>query len=210
MLIRSCYKSEVPKQVDHEARRRALAEAACAVVARDGVDGASLRSVAIEAGWSVGSMRHYFATKADLLVFALGYVGERIEERIEARGSDDGSALGALRSAVTEMLPLDATRLREALVWLAFIARAGGEPSLTEAAHQVWRGINGPLTRRFQDAVDRGELPPDFPVRRRALALQAVVDGLVVHLATTPDLVSVEDALAVLDHQLGLSQLPAH
>ena len=155
----------MPKHVAHDARRRELAEAACAVVARDGVDGATLRAVATEAGWSVGSMRYYFATKADLLVFALHYVSERIEERI-GRQASDASALAALRAAVVELLPFDADRRREALVWLAFMARAGVEPRLADAAGQVWRAINGPFNRRLQDAVDRGELPNDFAVGR--------------------------------------------
>jgi len=192
----------VPKHVDHDARRRELAEAAGGVVARDGVDGASLRAVATEAGWSVGSMRHYFATKDELLVFALRYVGERIEDRIDQRPRDEGTARGDLRAAVVEMLPLDAVRRREALVWLAFIARAGVQPGLGAAAERVWRAVNGPLARRLRAAVDRGELPPDFAVDDHALGLQALVDGLVVHLVSTPELVSAQRALAALDRHL--------
>jgi len=181
------------------------------VVARDGVDGASLRSVATAAGWSVGSIRHYFTSKADLLSFALQYVGERIEERIEASPGGDGSALAGLRTAVVEMLPLDPVRRREAMVWLAFVARAGVEPGLAGAAEQVWRAINRPLTRRLQDAVDRGEVAPDIAVARAARALQALLDGLVVHLATTPALVTVEDALATVDdHLASLNRAPVN
>lgn len=171
------------------------------MVARDGVDGASLQAVATEAGWSVGSMRYYFATKADLLLFALHHVSERIEERIR-RQSCDVPALGALRAAVVELLPLDDVRRREALVWLAFVARAGVEPGLADAAEAVWRAVNGPFSRRLQDAVDRHELPADFAVGRHARALQALVDGLVVHLTTTPELVTGRDALAVVDDHL--------
>lgn len=191
----------MPKQVDHDVRRQELAEAACAVVARDGVDGASLRTVAAEAGWSVGSMRHYFATKADLLVFALGHVGDRIDARIAATPKP-ADALDGLRAAVAEMLPLDDARRREALVWLAFVARAGVEPGLTAAAERVWRSIHTPLVHRLQRAVDAGDLPADLAVEPAALALQATVDGLVVHLATTPGLVSSAEALAVVDAQL--------
>ena len=48
----------MPKVVDHAARREQLAAALWRVVVRDGVEAASLRRVAAEAGWSVGSLRH--------------------------------------------------------------------------------------------------------------------------------------------------------
>lgn len=66
----------------------------------------------------------------------------------------------------------------------------------------VWQAINAPLRPRLQDAVDRRLLPSGFAVGLHATALQALVDGLVVHLATTPQLVSAQAALAVLDGYL--------
>lgn len=54
----------MPKVVDHERRREDLARAVWAVVARAGVDGATVRAVATEAGWSIGALRYYFATQA--------------------------------------------------------------------------------------------------------------------------------------------------
>jgi AcrR family transcriptional regulator len=117
----------MPKRVDHQQRRRDLADAVWRVVAHKGLDGTSLQLVADQAGWSIGSLRHYFASKAELLVFALGQAGERIEERI-GRLPTSGTALGRLRAVVAELLALDTARREEALVWLAFIARATGRP----------------------------------------------------------------------------------
>ena len=44
----------MPKEVDHAARRRELADAACRVIARNGLAGTTLAHVAEESGWSIG------------------------------------------------------------------------------------------------------------------------------------------------------------
>src|SRR5512144_26171 len=101
----------MPRHVDHKQRRRALADATIRVVARSGIENASLQLVATEAGWSVGSLRHYFPTKDDLLVGALERVANRMEERIVAlprRGP-----LAQLRAVIDELLPLDDARREE-------------------------------------------------------------------------------------------------
>src|ERR1700733_4556889 len=43
--------------------RRELADAACRVIARNGLAGTTLALVAEESGWSIGSIRHYFPNK---------------------------------------------------------------------------------------------------------------------------------------------------
>ncbi|MFF4058634.1 TetR/AcrR family transcriptional regulator [Streptomyces sp. NPDC001668] len=60
----------MPKIVDHEARRADLARALWPVVQRDGVNPASIRAVAAEAGWTYGSVAHYFRTRDEMLLFA--------------------------------------------------------------------------------------------------------------------------------------------
>ena len=48
----------MPKIVDHDARRAAIAEALWRVAERDGVEGVTMRAVAREAGWSTGVVTH--------------------------------------------------------------------------------------------------------------------------------------------------------
>jgi DNA-binding transcriptional regulator YbjK len=72
----------VPKVVDPVARRQEVAEAVLRVVRRDGLEQASVRNVAREAGLSMGSLRHYFASQSELMVFAFRTVVDRIESRL--------------------------------------------------------------------------------------------------------------------------------
>jgi len=100
----------VPKEVDHAARQRELADAACRVIARNGLAGTTLADVAVESGWSIGSIRHYFPNKDALVGSALWRVGERVDDRIRRRTAG-GMTMNDLRVAATELLPLDELEL---------------------------------------------------------------------------------------------------
>ncbi len=99
----------MPKQVDHRERRETIARALWRVVDQRGVLRLSLREVAAEAEMSHGQLQHYFASRQELLSFAMDFAAEQTAQRV-TRGLD---ALGAvphprdvLRLILTEMLPL--------------------------------------------------------------------------------------------------------
>jgi AcrR family transcriptional regulator len=188
----------MPKEVDHPARRRELADAACRVIARNGLAGTTLADVAEESGWSIGSMRHYFANKDELVASALWRVGERVDDRIRRRTAG-GMSVKDLRAAAVELLPLDADRREEALVHLAFIAQAAVVPALAEAAEGAAQRLQEPLAARIAHAVQAGELPANLDAEDEAARLRVLLDGLRLQLVTTPRQTSAEWALAVLD-----------
>jgi AcrR family transcriptional regulator len=130
----------MPKEVDHPARRRELADAACAVIARNGLAATTLADIAEESGWSIGSIRHYFPNKDELIASALWRVGERIDDRIRDRTAG-GMSLNDLRITAAELLPLDADRREMALVYLAFMAQAAVVPALAAAPGATRRAV---------------------------------------------------------------------
>jgi AcrR family transcriptional regulator len=191
----------VPKEVDHAVRRRELADAACRVIARNGLAGATLADVAAESGWSIGSIRHYFPTKEELVASALWRAGERVDERIRDRTAG-GMTLGDLRIAAAELLPLDADRREMSLVYLAFQALAAVVPALGEAAEGAAQRLQEPLAERIAHLVRAGELPPHLDAGDEAARLRLLLDGLRVQLLTTPRHAPASWALAVLDDHL--------
>jgi AcrR family transcriptional regulator len=191
----------VPKEIDHPARRRELADAACRVIARNGLAGTTLADVAAESGWSVGSIRYYFPSKDELVAAALWRVGERVDERIRD-GAVGRVAVRDLRSAATELLPLDARRREEALVHLAFMAQAVVVPALADAAEGAARRLQEPLAARIARAVRAGELPAHLDPGREAARLRALLDGLRLQLIVTPRQASAQWVLGVLDDHL--------
>jgi AcrR family transcriptional regulator len=190
----------VPKEVDHLARRRELADAACRVIARNGLEGTTLAHVAEESGWSIGSIRYYFPNKDELVAAVLWRVAERVDDRIRRRAG--GMTLSDLRTAATELLPLDADRREMALVQLAFLAQAAVVPALAEAAEGAAQRLQEPLAARIAYAVRAGELPAHLDAEDEAARLRLLLDGLRLQLITTPQHTSATWALAVLDDHL--------
>jgi AcrR family transcriptional regulator len=190
----------VPKEVDHAARRRELADAACRVIARNGLAGTTLADVAEESGWSIGSIRYYFPNKDELVAAALWRVGERVDDRI--RRAAGGMTLSDLRTAAIELLPLDADRREMALVQLAFLAQAAVVPALADAAEGAAQRLQEPLAARIAYAVRAGELPAHLDAEDEAARLRLLLDGLRLQLITTPQHTSATWALAVLDDHL--------
>lgn len=114
----------MPKIVDVDQRRLELAEAAARVIARSGIDGASMREIAAEAGWTTGTLVHYFANKHELLDFTLR---ASIERRSALRSErSDLSPTEALRATLSSALPTnDDTRVH----WIVTVALAGAAAS---------------------------------------------------------------------------------
>lgn len=172
----------MPKLVDHDARREELGAALWRVVARDGIEAASLRRVAAEAGWSVGSLRHYFATQAQLLTFAMELVSQRVRQRVGALPVVEDGPSAALALAC-EVLPLDAERRTEAQVWLACTSAALVDPGLRTIHADAHAGLRN-LSRRAAGLAGAS------PARLEAAAerLHALLDGLAVHALLDPEL----------------------
>jgi AcrR family transcriptional regulator len=198
----------MPKEVDHPARRRELADAACTVIARNGLAATTLADVAAESGWSIGSIRHYFPNKDELVASALWRVGERVDERIRHRTAG-GMTMNDLRTAATELLPLDAERREEAVVHLAFMAQAAVVPALADAAEGAAGRLQEPLAARIAYAAQAGELPVGLDAEHEAARLRVLLDGLRVQLVTTPRQTSAKWALEVLDDHLTALATPA-
>jgi AcrR family transcriptional regulator len=187
----------VPKIVDHEQRRRELAEAVWRVIRRNGVDGASVRTVAQEAGWSAGALRHYFRTQSELLDFAIELAAERIRQRVGALELADDPRR-AVEQLLSELLPLDDERRAENEVWLAFTARALIDPQL-RARHAE---IDDALRAASLRAVEMLGLPPGRERGLEAERLHALLDGLALHGAMRSERLPPRRIVAVLRRHL--------
>ncbi|SEL91895.1 TetR/AcrR family transcriptional regulator [Streptacidiphilus jiangxiensis] len=177
----------MPKVVDPEQRRASVAEAVWRVVLRNGLDGVSVRTVATEAGLSAGSLRHYFATQAEVLTFAMQLVIDRVRARVHVATT--------VRDVIGELLPLDAERRAEAEVWLAFSTRAQVDPTL-RALRDTSYDLLEALCGRLVEAVAPGA--QDVEVER----LYALIDGLVLHAVMRPDRATPELLRTVVDRHL--------
>jgi AcrR family transcriptional regulator len=117
----------VPKIVDHDERRLELVDATWRIIARLGTEGATMREIALEAGFANGALKPYSPTKDTLLTFAFGHVFNRTNERIgEVTAGKTG--IPALRAFCVEVLPLDSERVSEARIVIPFWQKAINDP----------------------------------------------------------------------------------
>lgn len=164
----------MPKIVDHDQRRQELAGAAVRIIARGGLEAATTRAVADEAGWSTGVLKHYFDGKDELLRHALAELERRNLDRLEAGGAA-GTGFDAIVGAIHQIL---AASDDESRVWIAFTARAAGDRGTAATmsnAIDVWVERWAGLLRRGQaDGSVRRDLDADAVARE----IHALVNGL--------------------------------
>jgi AcrR family transcriptional regulator len=190
----------VPKAVDHEARRRELAEAVWRVISTDGVHRASVRAVAAESGWSTGSLRHYFPTQDSLLAFAMELLADKARARLQA--IDDQDSRTILRRIAEALLPVTPEHRVEVEVWLALLARAQVDPGLRRAERDNRDALLAVLSGVLWRAAARGDLAETRNPDLEAVRMLAVIDGLTLACVFSPERVGVDSALAVIDRHL--------
>lgn len=140
----------MPKIVDHDERRLELVDATWRIIARLGIESATMREIATEAGFANGALKPYFPTKDTLLTFAFGHVFNRTNQRI-ADVTAGKSGIPALRAFCLEVLPLDEERVNEARIVIPFWQKAINDPEKAaihrESMEQWHAAIRGYLAQ---------------------------------------------------------------
>ena len=200
----------MPKIVDPAERRRAVVEAVYRVVRRDGIERASLRNIAAEAGLAIGSVRHYFTSHDELMVFAMNEMVEDATTHIlrhadglqqPAPSVDEVSVrerAARIEAVLAEFLPLDERRVDMTVVWLEFVIAARTRPELRQHANKLHDGIRtivGRVLRRIEGA---GRLRKDVDVPLETIRLCSLIDGLALAVVLRPGTTSPETASRVL------------
>lgn len=186
----------MPRQVDHDARKRRVAEAVCALASEQGIEGVTLRDVAARAQLSMGAVQRSFATRDAMLLFAVQYVGELVMSRVRERAGDrhDERAHARLSSMAFELAMLEAAQRVHAGVWLVFIAQAAVSPALAahlRTSYAMLEKVCARLIRTLNPALD---------AVLEARALLALIDGLTLHVTVRK--LPVRSAHAILNAQL--------
>lgn len=200
----------MPKIVDRETRRRDVAQAVLRVVVRDGIAHASLRNVADEAGLAVGSIRHYFSSHDELMIFALRALSDAVAARLLAhieKLTTSMPATHAGRRAVTEnllaeLLPLDDSRRQEAIVWLDFNTAARTDAKLQSYARELSDLLRRVVSRVLVEANETGKLVEGLDIDLETERLCAMLEGLAMTAVSVPDRMEPELAMSVLRRHL--------
>tara|TARA_R110000772_G_scaffold48719_5_gene111348 strand:- start:47043 stop:47645 length:603 start_codon:yes stop_codon:yes gene_type:complete len=166
----------MPKQVDHEQRRAMIASAAARCIAEQGLQGATMRAIALGSGVSKGIVEHYFADRQAVIAAALEQMNLRYLRR-EQRLTAGLTGLAALRARLNAILPLHRESREEWKIRLCFWSMAAIEP-----AHRREQQKRLALTRRryhddLEAARENGEIHPDADLAQIAGDLTAFMAG---------------------------------
>ena len=195
-------RSTVPKRVDHEARRRAIAEAIFDVIGSRGLEAVSLRDVAAQAHVSMGAVQHYFASKDQMLLFALGHMRDRALARMgtELAAIAEPTARETVRAAARAMLPLGEPGRQEAVVAGAFYSFATVHPDYADLLRDGYRRLLATSRQSLRGAAAAGEIADGIDTDREAAMLFFMIQGLIGPILI--GILSPAEAFALIEHQL--------
>ncbi len=127
----------MPRQVDVEQKRTEVAYATWSVIARQGLQAATLRAVAAEAGVSLGAVQHYFASKDALLLFACQHMADLAGQQWDdlSRTATAREKLDAMAATSLTDHPLQRVGIA---AWSAFVGGAGADPGIATIVRDAW------------------------------------------------------------------------
>ena len=181
-----------------ESRRQQVLDAAAACFCRHGFRGASMAEISACAGMSTGHIYHYFKNK------------EAIVEAIVERCQRHGLALIEEFKSADDILQTMIAQLSDAMARMAETTDPGlmleimAEASRNPVVAEIVRGTEATIRRSFEELLAAGQrqgtINPDYDVGPLCRLLFAVVDGLTLRRAVSPDLDA--DAVTTLHQEL--------
>jgi AcrR family transcriptional regulator len=199
------YHQVVAKRVDHDQRRRQIGEALLRIASTRGLQSATMREVAAEAGVSLRLVQYYFHTKEQLLLAALAYLAEQLTERVSAsiRALGPVTSRTVVYGILTAVLPTDEESVRLTRAYTGFYTLVFSSEAEMAARHGATYPdkLESLLAKNIAAAQDAGEVAADVDPALTAAALLALTNGLGSSvLGGQRDGAA---ALRILDDQLG-------
>jgi TetR/AcrR family transcriptional repressor of bet genes len=163
-----------------ERRRHDLIEATLDCVAEHGIEGATLRAIAVRAGVTAGLIRHYFPGKEELLQAAYATIVERMTaQALASLGDAAPTSRTRLARFLAANLAPPVVDPRVFSLWAGFIGRAQADPALSAVHRQGYVGFRDQLERLVAETLaSAGRTAHPAELRRLAIAINAIIDGL--------------------------------
>lgn len=199
----------MPKIVDHQHQRRAIADEAAAWIANHGLEAFTLRSIAQAHGCSKGMVQHYFANKEELLSGALLSVTERYAERAK---SAEAALTGIARveARLRAILPLNPELRGEWVVRMAFYVRAAHVPGMQ---HWIAKHVAAALREAVGDLREgqrEGTVRTGIGLPELYRGVIATVAGIAVSEIVSPNQISPAAQKRLLRNALAILRPPSH
>jgi AcrR family transcriptional regulator len=165
---------------DSASARERILEAACDLIAAEGIDDVRIARVAMRAGASTALVHHYFSTREELLEQAILHSFEAVgDERFAAEAEGEApNATAALAEAIEECLPRPGALERDWVLWVELWLRAAREPDLRPLAASLYARYHEWLEEVLKRGIDSGEFEAPDDVVALTDRTMALLDGL--------------------------------
>jgi AcrR family transcriptional regulator len=182
-----------------ERRRQDLIEATLGCVAEHGIEGATVRAIALRAGVTAGLIRHYFPGKEELLQAAYATIVERMTAQALASLRETGRTPAArLAAFVAANLTPPIVDARVFSLWAGFIGRAHADPALSAVHRDGYIGFRDQLEHLVAETLAAERRTADAgQLRRHAIAVNAIIDGLWIEGCMAGDLFETGELAAI-------------
>jgi len=193
---------------DVEARPQSAPErildAACDLIAADGIDEVRIARVAQRAGASTALVHHYFSTREELLEQALIHSFEQAgDERFQRPPDSKETATEALARGIAESLPFPGPQEREWVLWVELWLRAVREPALRGVAARLYGRYRDWLAGLIRAGIESGEFSADADPKALADLAMALLDGAGVRALISDPAMDVDAARRLVAERLG-------
>ena len=172
----------MPKIIDHDQRRRDIVEVAKRIILKGGFEAATMRSIAAEAGFANGALKHYFPGKESIVAATFETILQQMSEGVQAAGEEPTTADAALRGFLEATIPRDQAQIAAGRVLLALWEYAMANESLADLYRSHLAAWRGSLIERMEAARDEGAIrDQDFGARANEY-ISVAVGATVINL----------------------------
>ena len=170
-----------------ETRRAALIEATLDLIAEGGPQAATVRAIALRAGVTPGLIRHYFATKEELVAAAHETLMTGLTEASAAQLDDlPDDPLVRLAGFVANAVSAPVIDARAVSLWAASLQLVPRDDVMRAVHEATYLQFRDRLQGLIHDALQASGRPTT-ETRALAIAGNALLDGLWIEASTLPD-----------------------
>jgi TetR/AcrR family transcriptional regulator, transcriptional repressor of bet genes len=176
----------MPKITDTEATKTRIVRAAWKVIATEGIEAATLRRVATEAGCTTGLITHYFSDKNELVTHAYRKVLDRMIADATEQTQRDGTIVEKLLAAIEVIEPTQPEVKEFTIVLINFWAAAAFNSTFAKHCREDYKRWRALISAVIRAGIKAGEIRADADVKTLTDILTLISDGLSVGMTLTP------------------------